>query len=41
MYKSSGLARLAENYDSLSKPITNIRGYDVFLEDIPGANGKI
>lgn len=41
MYKSSGLSRLAENYDSLSKPITNIRGYDVFLEDIPGANGKI
>ena len=41
MYKSSGLSRLAENYDVLSRPITNIRGYNVFLEDIPGANGKI
>lgn len=41
MYKSSGLSRLAENHDVLSGPITNVRGYDVFLEDIPGANGKI
>lgn len=41
MYKSSGLSRLAENHDVLSEPITTIRGYNVFLEDIPGANGKI
>ena len=41
MYKSSGLSRLAENHGVLSGPITNVRGYDVFLEDIPGANGKI
>ena len=41
MYKSSGLSELAKKHHVLSEPITNVRGYDVFLEDIPGANGKI
>lgn len=43
MYKSSGLSRLAKNHAVLSGPITKVHGYDVFLEDIPGAgaNGKI
>lgn len=41
MYKSAGLSKLAKNHDVLSGPITKVRGYDVFLEDIPGANGKI
>ena len=43
MYKSSGLSKLAKNHAVLSEPITKVHGYDVFLENIPGAgaNGKI
>ena len=41
MYKSAGLSRLAENHAVLCGPITKVHGYDVFLENIPGANGKI